>query len=303
MKVQWPYDLRKGERYSFENGVHTLKVYSNDKPHSKESHTRPRTEVRIAGYDYSSGVWQFEGQGFVPGGTSGVCIMQVFGASGHATTLMLRVYGLFSWLLLLAEGRVDSGSTNADPTRGFVALPLTASHMKVQWPYDLRKEERYSFANGVHTLKVYSNDKPFKQHSPTKPRTEVHITGYDYSSGVWQFEGHGFVPSGTSGVCIMQVFGASEHASTLMVRVYGGNLAIYRSKVLPDIYDRWFRLNVIHNVDDGEVKVYVDRSLVYKGPDHGGKSHYFKFGVYAQNDDSRLMESRWKGIKILRKKS
>ncbi|CAI0380035.1 unnamed protein product [Linum tenue] len=101
----------------------------------------------------------------------------------------------------------------------------------------------------------------------------------------------------------MQVFGASEHASTLMVRVYGGNLAIYRSKVLPDIYDRWFRLNVIHNVDDGEVKVYVDRSLVYKGPDHGGKSHYFKFGVYAQNDDSRLMESRWKGIKILRKKS
>ncbi|CAI0380080.1 unnamed protein product [Linum tenue] len=212
-----------------------------------------------------------------------------------AVTLVL----FFSWLLLLAEGGGNAG----DPTRGFVALPLTASHMKVQWPYDLRKGERYSFENGVHTLKVYSNDKPHSKESHTRPRTEVRIAGYDYSSGVWQFEGHGFVPSGTSGVCIMQVFGASEHASTLMVRVYGGNLAIYRSKVLPDIYDRWFRLNVIHNVDDGEVKVYVDRSLVYKGPDHGGKSHYFKFGVYAQNDDSRLMESRWKGIKILRKKS
>ncbi|CAL1354349.1 unnamed protein product [Linum trigynum] len=204
----------------------------------------------------------------------------------------------FSWLLLLAEGGGNAG----DPTRGFVALPLTASHMKVQWPYDLQKGERYSFENGVHTLKVYSNDKPHSKESHTRPRTEVRIAGYDYSSGVWQFEGQGFVPGGTSGVCIMQVFGASGHATTLMLRVYGDNLAVYRSKILPNIHNKWFRLNVIHNVDAGKVMVYIDRSLVYKGPDHGGKSHYFKFGVYAQDDDSHLMESRWKGIKIFKKK-
>ena len=43
-----------------------------------------------------------------------------------------------------------------------------------------------------------------------------------YSSGVWQFEGDVFVPSGTSGASVMQIFGAAEHATTLMLHVYGG---------------------------------------------------------------------------------
>jgi hypothetical protein len=75
--------------------------------------------------------------------------------------------------------------------------------------------------------------------------------GYNYLSGVWQFEGYGYVPDGMSGVCIMQVFGASHpHATTLMLRVYNGSLMYYRGPVLvPHIYNRWFRLNVIHDVD------------------------------------------------------
>ncbi|CAL1354368.1 unnamed protein product [Linum trigynum] len=176
--------------------------------------------------------------------------------------------------------------------------------MEVQWPYDLREEERYSYRNGVHTLEVYSTDKPHTRDSHTKPRTEVRITGYDYSSGVWQFEGQGYVPRGTSGVCVMQVFGAGTggHASTVAIRVYDGALAAYRSTIVPDIYDRWFRLNVIHDVEAREVVVYVDRVLVYQGGDHGGSSHYFKFGVYAQDGASDYMESRWKGIKIFNKK-
>ena len=49
----------------------------------------------------------------------------------------------------------------------------------------------------------------------------------------------------------MQVFGATPpRASTLMIRVYNGSLMYYRNQVLvPDIYDKWFRLNVIHDVD------------------------------------------------------
>lgn len=67
--------------------------------------------------------------------------------------------------------------------------------------------------------------------------------GYDCSSGVWQFEGYGYVSCGTTGVCIMQVFGASSHATTLMLRVYDGSLYYYREKLLvPSICDRWFRL-------------------------------------------------------------
>jgi hypothetical protein len=69
-----------------------------------------------------------------------------------------------------------------------------------------------------------------------------------YSSGVWLFEGHGYVPAGTTGASVMQVFGAAgpPRNTTLMLHVYGGRLVYYRdwTKVVDgDIYDRWFRLN------------------------------------------------------------
>ncbi|KAJ9177754.1 hypothetical protein P3X46_012933 [Hevea brasiliensis] len=189
-----------------------------------------------------------------------------------------------------------------DPTQGFIQLPFNTSHYHIQKPYDLPVSQRYSFLNEIHRLWVYSTDHPLSKNSPTKPRTEIIISGYDYSSGVWQFEAHGYVPNGTSGVCIMQVFGASPHATTPMLRVYNGSLSYYRAPVIvPCIYNRWFKLNVIHDVDGSSVKVYIDGILTYEAPGRGGTSHYFKCGVYAQNDDSYYMESRWKGIKIFKK--
>ncbi|CAN1811981.1 Citrate-binding protein [Linum perenne] len=200
---------------------------------------------------------------------------------------------LFPWLA--------SAAADVDPTKGFVEVPVSESNFKVQWPYNLQKDQRYTFQNGVHKLWVKSTDKPHFKGSNTRPRTEIRITGHDYTSGVWQFEGYGFVPQGTSGVCVMQVFGASERATTLMVRVYKGTLSAYHARIVSDIYDRWFRLNVIHDADAGKVKVYVDGKLAYQGPGHGRKTHFFKFGVYAQDDESNDMESRWKGIKVFKK--
>ncbi|KAJ0097936.1 hypothetical protein Patl1_27756 [Pistacia atlantica] len=68
-----------------------------------------------------------------------------------------------------------------------------------------------------------------------------------------------------------------------------------------NIYNKWFGLNVIHDVDNSKVKVYIDGILKYVAPGRGGTSHYFKCGVYAQDDDSYYMESCWKSIKILKK--
>ncbi|KAK3000305.1 hypothetical protein RJ639_022518, partial [Escallonia herrerae] len=127
--------------------------------------------------------------------------------------------------------------------------------------------------------------------------------GYNYSSGVWQFEGYGYVPQGTSGVCIMQVFGANApHATTLMLRVYNESLTYYRGPVLvPNIDNRWFRINVIHDVNASKVNVFIDGVLKYEAPGQGGTFYYFKCGVYAQNNDSDYMESRWKDIKVFKK--
>lgn len=46
-ELQKPYDIPLAGRYSYENGVHKLWVYATDKPHDPNSHTQPRTVIRI----------------------------------------------------------------------------------------------------------------------------------------------------------------------------------------------------------------------------------------------------------------
>lgn len=45
--IQRPYDVPEDQRYSFINGVHKCWVYSTDKPHTRTSQTKPRTEIAI----------------------------------------------------------------------------------------------------------------------------------------------------------------------------------------------------------------------------------------------------------------
>ena len=132
-----------------------------------------------------------------------------------------------------------------------------------------------------------------------------HLQGHDYSSGVWQFEGYGYVPTGTSGASVMQIHNeqGAAHATVLMLHVYNGTLRYYSGEAVEDsIYDRWFRLNVVHDVDASTVAVYLDgapRLAVNVTP---SASHYFKFGVYMQHQDqSSCMESRWTNITLYTK--
>ncbi|KAJ1264985.1 hypothetical protein BS78_08G042600 [Paspalum vaginatum] len=191
---------------------------------------------------------------------------------------------------LAAAAAGSSGA--ADPTLGFTEVSLNESNFVLQRPYDVPSGDRYRFDGGVRQL--WSN---------TSPRTEIRMVGYDYSAGVWQFEGYGYVASGTTGVSFMQVFGAGDSATTLMLHVYDGTLRYYDRRVVEDgICDRWFRLNVVHDVGGSTLTVLVDGVERLRAPGRGGGgSHYFKFGVYAQNHASSCMESRWKDVRILRK--
>ncbi|XP_077249316.1 citrate-binding protein-like [Tasmannia lanceolata] len=191
---------------------------------------------------------------------------------------------------------------SADPTDGFTNVPLTEWNFQLQKPYDKPLSQRYSYKNGVRRLWVYSDDKPLKPTSNTLPRTEIRIRGDDYSSGVWQFEGHGFVPNGTSAVSIIQIHGAAKGATTLQLRVYNGDIKYYRYDVVTrDVYDKWIRYNVIHNVDEGKVFVFINGIQKFEVKDQGPGDLYFKCGVYANINASFYMESRWKGIKIYKK--
>ncbi|KAI4365495.1 hypothetical protein MLD38_021475 [Melastoma candidum] len=211
-----------------------------------------------------------------------------------------------SFLIVIATAAVfflPLSESQIDPTEGFVELPINESDFHIQKPYDLPVSDRYSFVDGIHKLWVYSTDHPFSPGSPTGPRTEVMLREYSYVRGVWQFEGHGYIPNGTSGVCVMQVFGAQfPRNTTFILNVYNGSLYYYQSMLLvPSIYDRWFKLNVVHDVDAPDVKVYIDGALKYVAPGQGGAFHYFKFGVYSQKNASYYMESRWTGIRVLKK--
>ncbi|CAN1783161.1 Citrate-binding protein [Linum perenne] len=207
-------------------------------------------------------------------------------------------------MMIVACQSYSSASVVGIQRKGFVSMPFNQSFYNIQSPYNLPQTKRYSFLNGVHKCWVYSNDLPLSRTSQTKPRTEIAIKGYVYNSGVWEFQGYGYVPSGTSGVSIMQILGSwPPRATSLMLMVYDGSLCYYNESqvVLRNVYDKWFKLNVIDDFDTGKIKVYINDELKLEVQGRGGKNHIFKCGVYAQLNDSRLMESRWRDIRIFKK--
>ncbi|XP_028078854.1 citrate-binding protein-like isoform X1 [Camellia sinensis] len=130
----------------------------------------------------------------------------------------------FSHCFLLCFVQPSNNLTNRYPTDGFTNIPLTESNFKLQKPYDIPLEQRYSFQNGVHRLWVYADDKPYDPSSPAQPRTEIRILGLDYSYGVWQFEGYGFVPNSTFGATIVQIHGATNYTTTIILRIYNWDM-------------------------------------------------------------------------------
>ncbi|XP_054786004.1 citrate-binding protein-like [Prosopis cineraria] len=213
---------------------------------------------------------------------------------------------ILSFLLVSVFVLVCVTVNGGDPTDGFTPVPLTDANFVIQKPYNIPLDQRYSFRDGVHRLWVYANDKPHAPNSHTRPRTEIRIQGYDYHSGVWQFEGYGYVPRGTSGATVAQIRGApkGKGATTLMLKIDHGNLWYYNGVLVAEnMYDKWFRLNIIHDVDGGTVTVFIDGQNKFHGKDRGpADDFYFKCGVYASSGDlSYYMESRWRDIKIYKK--
>ncbi|CAD6268303.1 unnamed protein product [Miscanthus lutarioriparius] len=218
----------------------------------------------------------------------------------HLLVLLVAI-GTF---LLHAPAAAGRGG-NDDPTAGFEKVELSDSDFEVQSPYNVPESQRFQYRNGVRTFWVYRNDKPFNTATHTNPRSEVKVKGHDYSSGVWQFEGYGYVPSGSSGVSVMQIHDGkgAAHSTVLMLHVYDGVLRFYSGTAIEaGIYDRWFRLNVVHDLGASTVTVYVDGRRKFGASVIPSDSFYFKFGVYMQHhDQSSCMESRWTNVTLYTK--
>ncbi|KAK2979608.1 hypothetical protein RJ640_020100 [Escallonia rubra] len=180
-----------------------------------------------------------------------------------------------------------------------IAVIIHLNNLKLSWDLDYSTEARVSvqlrFKYGDH--KYYSFDVVASDLYDQRVRVNViynldagkltvlflhveKLLGLDYSSEIWQFEGYGYVPKGTSGVTIMQIFGARVVAMTLQLRIYDGDMKYYKFDVVAtDMCDKWFRLNVIDKVDEGKVTVFIDGVQKFVVNDRGPGDHYFKFGA------------------------
>ena len=207
---------------------------------------------------------------------------------------VIAASGLMAAALCLVEPAA------AAPTDGWTQSSFTYSIHK---PYNVGVSSRFKITSGVTYTWVFSNDVAFQEGSTTLPRTEMRWAN-NYTSGQRMFDSDLYVPSGTSNVCLMQVFGANQEgaASAIMIRMYSGTIKRYQSETIKtNAYDTWWNLKVAHDASTNTMRVYDNNSLKLTIADRGDASHYFKNGVYGQSGMSARMESRWRNIKYWRR--
>lgn len=79
----------------------------------------------------------------------------------------------------------------ANPTYGFIFVPLTKENFKLQKPYNEPLADRYTYVDRVRRFWIYNHDKSFQTDSTTRPRIEVriavHLSFYDHSISYHKF--------------------------------------------------------------------------------------------------------------------
>ncbi len=87
-----------------------------------------------------------------------------------------------------------------------------------------------------------------------------------------------------------------------MLRVYDGALWYAHSeKLISNLNEYWHHINVIHDADSRDTQVYVNGTLKLSKKDNGKAEHYFKLGVYQQDNPSQKTEVYIKNIKTYTK--
>lgn len=205
--------------------------------------------------------------------------------------MMKSFVGAFFWFLILLSGRpvalAQIGGTGWSP--------LTVA-FKVQSPTNAPQSARYFFTNNIYHCLTYSNDGAFEVGNTTLPRTEQRFDP-DYTNGEIQYQATLMAPSNENSYCVFQIHtGDAEsdaYGSTTFMLFwftnYGGSVHDYSGTTLAtNLGNKWFQLNVDHNLVTGTIRVWVDQNLVWTQQDNGAGDFYFKDGVYEQDHGPTL---------------
>ncbi|MGH7952542.1 MAG: autotransporter-associated beta strand repeat-containing protein [Limisphaerales bacterium] len=166
----------------------------------------------------------------------------------------------------------------------------------VQWPYNTNESSRYTLSNGVYHCLVYSNDAPFKVDTTTLPRTEQRFTP-DYTNGDIQYQATLMAPSDENSYCIFQIHTGDAQSPTYGSTTFmlfwftsdGGSVHDYSgTELAKNLGNRWFQLNVDHNLVTRAIKVWINQKLVWTQEDNGAGDFYMKDGVYEQHHNPTL---------------
>src|SRR5688572_16087543 len=147
---------------------------------------------------------------------------------------------------------------------------------------------RYTNENGIETFSTQPGDE----------RAEARIED-DHRTGTWQFEGWVNVKAGVNGGCIHQVF------KFLMIVAYpndGGEFRqhSYQRLAATGMYDKWVRVNTIHDADAGRADVYIDGTWRGMTPSNspGPNGWYHKYGIYNSSGTRPVVQ--WRNVRFFK---
>jgi hypothetical protein len=197
-----------------------------------------------------------------------------------------------------SSGSSSGGGCGPDPTAGFTEY---TDRYDVQDPYNVPVSQRFSFANGIYTTWVFPTDLPFKQGSPTAPRTEMRWL-QNWNTGERMMEADVLVDSPTDTSCITQVKSddANVHEA-LYLRVVNGDLRNVQHSgpevpIAANVVGRWFHLNVAYDATTLVGRVWLDRCLIYTRTQPVAGTFYFKNGNYGCT--SSICRSHFQNIRF-----
>ncbi len=182
---------------------------------------------------------------------------------------------------------------------GWVSFPVS---FKVQWPTNAAESQRYWFTNNIYHCQAFSNDGAFAVGNTTLPRTEQrfepdYTNGGKTSIGEIQYQSMEMAPSNENSYCVFQIHsGDSESdafgSTTFMLFWFTNNNGSVRdysgTQLASNLGNKWFQVNVDHNLVNHIIKVWINQSLVWTQLDNGAQDFYFKDGVYEQDHNPTL---------------
>ncbi|WP_431681346.1 polysaccharide lyase family 7 protein [Kitasatospora sp. KL5] len=194
-----------------------------------------------------------------------------------------------SWAAMPATAAIGSGWTEV------------SADYKVHQPTGLTRHT--VDGTGLHHFWLNDTDPALWPESSSGPRSEIRFLD-EYTSGSAQFEADIKIGTGAHRVCVMQVFGGATAATAFMALAMNSDSINYydsATKLHSPVYERWTRLNVVHDADAGKVHVYVNGQLRNTFNDRGNNTHYFKCGIYGRTGMSQRTDVQIKNIRLYRK--